>query len=191
MSVVRLRRAKSCAVSSASTAAAARHSRSGPALSARCTGAPVDVVDVREVGHAHVCPQLEVEAHGLTLKSALPPVTLVCQWDWILVERAFDNLLRNAIRFSPENGVLRVGATVRERAVELWVEDQGPGVPEDELERIFAPFTQVDPARDHASGGYGIGLALVKRIVELHDGIVVASNQSQGLRVAMTLPIGK
>jgi len=135
--------------------------------------------------------ELEVEAHGLTLKSALPPDTLVCQWDWILVERAFDNLLRNAIRFSPENGVLRVGATVRERAVELWVEDQGPGVPEDELERIFAPFTQVDPARDHASGGYGIGLALVKRIVELHDGIVVASNQSQGLRVAMTLPIGK
>ncbi|MCA6063237.1 ATP-binding protein [Thalassolituus marinus] len=135
--------------------------------------------------------ELEVEAHGLTLESALPPETLVCQWDWILVERAFDNLLRNAIRFSPQNGVLRVGATVRDRAVELWVEDQGPGVPEDELERIFAPFTQVDPARDHASGGYGIGLALVKRIVELHDGIVVATNQSQGLRVAMTLPIGK
>ena len=74
------------------------------------------------------------------------------------------------------------------RSVELWVQDEGPGVPEDSLESIFDPFSQVDLARDHASGGYGLGLTLVKRIVELHEGTVTATNQNPGLRVLMTLP---
>lgn len=133
--------------------------------------------------------ELELADKELQLQVQLPDAALTAHWDWMMMERAFDNLLRNAIRYSPQGGVLQAGAQLTQQSIELWVEDQGPGVPEDELERIFAPFTQVDPARDHAAGGYGIGLALVKRIVELHDGKVRADNQSPGLRVTMVIPL--
>lgn len=132
--------------------------------------------------------ELEIAHKHLQLHTDLPATSLQCHWDWVLVERAFDNLLRNAIRFSPDGGSLTVGARQKGEQVELWVSDEGPGVPPAELERIFDAFTQVDPARDHAAGGYGIGLALTRQIVELHDGIILAENQSPGLKVIMRLP---
>ena len=133
--------------------------------------------------------ELEIGDKHLQLSSELPDAGIKARWDWMLMERAFDNLLRNAIRFSPDGARLRAGVTIAAGQAELWVQDEGPGVPEEERERIFAPFTQVDPARDHAAGGYGIGLALVKRIVELHEGNVRAVNQTPGLRVTMLIPL--
>lgn len=133
--------------------------------------------------------ELEIGDKQLQLSTELPDARVSARWDWMLMERAFDNLLRNAIRFSPAGGHLRAGVTIAAGQAELWVQDEGPGVPEEERERIFAPFTQVDPARDHAAGGYGIGLALVKRIVELHEGNVRAVNQTPGLRVTMLIPL--
>ena len=125
----------------------------------------------------------------LQLQSRLPASDIVCDWDWMLVERAVDNILRNAIRFSPSGGKLDVSSHLNaDGSIEIAIQDQGPGVPDDDLKRIFDPFTQVDSARDHASGGYGIGLALVHRIVELHGGNIEASNQSPGLRIVMRLP---
>lgn len=132
---------------------------------------------------------VEIEEKDLQLVFCEPDAGLKCDWDWMLVERAFDNLLRNAIRFAPAGSELLIGAAISGESAELWVQDQGPGVPEEELLRIFDPFTQVDSARDHAAGGYGIGLALVKRIVELHDGSVLAENRSPGLRITMRLPL--
>ncbi|WP_430460616.1 ATP-binding protein [Thalassolituus sp. LLYu03] len=133
--------------------------------------------------------ELEISNKQLTLATELPDEKIKASWDWMLMERAFDNLLRNAIRFSPAGAQLKAGVTISAGHAELWVQDQGPGVPEEERERIFAPFTQVDPARDHAAGGYGIGLALVKRIVELHEGNVRAVNHTPGLRVTMLVPL--
>ncbi|MCD8522286.1 MAG: ATP-binding protein [Saccharospirillaceae bacterium] len=132
---------------------------------------------------------VEIEEKHLQLIVHEPADSLTCDWDWMLVERAFDNLLRNAIRFSPPGSALSVGVDVSAQHLALWVQDQGPGVPQEELQRIFDPFTQVDSARDHAAGGYGIGLALVKRIVELHGGRVHAENRLPGLRVTMQLPL--
>jgi len=133
--------------------------------------------------------EIEMDEKQIVLQSHLPDETIQCHWDWILVERAVDNILRNAIRFSPEGGKLDVSAQLTsDGQIEIAIQDEGPGVPEEDLQRIFNPFTQVDSARDHASGGYGIGLALVHRIVELHDGIIEACNQSPGLRITMRLP---
>jgi two-component system sensor histidine kinase CpxA len=132
---------------------------------------------------------VEIEEKHLQLVFTEPAAEITCDWDWMLVERAFDNLLRNAIRFSPPQSALTIGADLTAEGLALWVQDQGPGVPENELLRIFDPFTQVDSARDHAAGGYGIGLALVKRIVELHGGSVRAENRSPGLRVTLLLPL--
>lgn len=130
----------------------------------------------------------ELQQKKLQISWQLPTEPVWCNWDWLLVQRAFDNLLRNAIRFSPPGVQLQVGVNSSHGLVSLWVEDQGPGVPEEQLESIFDPFTQVDSARDHAAGGYGLGLALVRRIVELHDGIINASNAYPGLRVVMRMP---
>jgi len=130
----------------------------------------------------------ELQQKQLQIDWQLSAGALPCRWDWLLIQRAFDNLLRNAIRFAPAGSVLQVGLSSSHGLVSLWVQDQGPGVPEEQLESIFDPFTQVDSARDHAAGGYGLGLALVRRIVELHEGMVTASNAYPGLRVVMRLP---
>lgn len=133
--------------------------------------------------------EIEMDEKQIQLQSRLPAEDIDCNWDWVLVERAVDNILRNAIRFSPHGGKLDVSSHLtNDGSIEIAIQDQGPGVPEEDLKRIFDPFTQVDSARDHASGGYGIGLALVYRIIELHDGIIEASNQSPGLRITMRLP---
>ena len=138
--------------------------------------------------------ELEFAEKQLSVRWGLPNYVVSLNCDWLLLQRAFDNLLRNAIRYSPQGGEIKVGVEVEFRGrhnwVKIWVQDQGPGVPEDKLEEIFNAFSQVDSARDHAAGGYGLGLALVKRIVELHGGKVEAQNQEQGLRIAMIFPLG-
>lgn len=133
--------------------------------------------------------EIEMDEKQLQVHTRLPVGEIECEWDWMLVERMVDNILRNAIRFSPARGTLDISAHLcADGRVELAIQDQGPGVPEADLNAIFNPFTQVDSARDHATGGYGIGLALVRRIVELHDGHIEASNQTPGLRITIRLP---
>lgn len=133
--------------------------------------------------------EIEMDEKQIQLHSRLPASDIICDWDWMLVERAVDNILRNAIRFSPTGGQLDVSSHLNtDGSIEIAIQDQGPGVPDEDLKRIFDPFTQVDSARDHASGGYGIGLALVHRIIELHGGQIEASNQTPGLRIVMRLP---
>ena len=109
--------------------------------------------------------------------------------DWADVQEAMSADAAR-IRESDEEGAeLVVRCHERNGVVALSVRDFGPGVPEEELSRIFDAFAQVDSARDHASGGYGIGLALVSRITELHNGKVVAQNQSPGLQVTLSMPV--
>jgi len=133
--------------------------------------------------------ELEISQKKLQLVTHYPVSELTADWEWMLVERAFDNLLRNAIRYSPEGAALTVGAAAGEgNSIEIWIADRGPGVPPEDLQRVFDAFVQVDSARDHAAGGYGIGLALVKRIVELHNGEIRAENLSPGFRVTICLP---
>ncbi|MGB1091767.1 MAG: HAMP domain-containing sensor histidine kinase [Oceanobacter sp.] len=137
----------------------------------------------------------ELELDGKKLKTELVSNLdyLKCPWDWMLIERAFDNLLRNAIRFSPEEGRIQVRAMLDEdkQCVSISVRDEGPGVPDDMVEHIFDAFRQVDHARSpgQSNVGYGIGLALVKRILELHQGEVTAINRHPGLEVTLRLPV--
>lgn len=136
--------------------------------------------------------ELELQPKQLKVEWQLPNYVVPVRCDWLLIERAFDNLLRNAIRFSPEGSTLTIGVEHfpdgKQTQVALWVQDEGPGVPESQVNDIFNAFTQVDFARDHASGGYGLGLALVKRIAEIHGGKVQASNHNPGLRISILLP---
>lgn len=107
-----------------------------------------------------------------------------------LVRRAVENLVRNAIRYSPEHSLIEVHMEESAGNATVVVRDYGPGVPEEMLTRIFDPFFRVEEARDTNGGGSGLGLAIAKRAVQAHRGAISAENASPGLRVRIVLPLG-
>jgi len=106
-----------------------------------------------------------------------------------LLRRAVENVLRNAIRYSPEHSTIDVAFAEDSSAAAIAVRDYGPGVPEDALTQIFDPFFRVDEARDAMSGGSGLGLSIAKQAVKVHHGTITAENASPGLRVKITIPL--
>ena len=110
-----------------------------------------------------------------------------------LIYRAIENVLRNAIRYTQEGSTVQVSLNCGEQSSErfaiLEVSDQGPGIPEAEIQNIFRPFYRVDSARQRDTGGFGVGLALTQRAVRLHHGDVQARNRpGGGLTIAIKLP---
>lgn len=109
-----------------------------------------------------------------------------------LLCRAIENVVRNAIKHTPKDGAVtvRVEHDVQQRVLKLFVLDQGPGVPEADLDKIFEPFF-----RSHASSGtdgHGLGLAIAQRVVHAHGGRIAASNRpGGGLCVQIDLPVSK
>ena len=111
--------------------------------------------------------------------------------DELLVERLLSNLLANARRASP-HGTLTVSARVVGEQLELWVEDEGPGVDPAHRESIFEPFTRLDEARDRDRGGVGLGLYLCRQICLGHDGSIEVTDRAdgaQGARFVVRLPL--
>ena len=106
-----------------------------------------------------------------------------------LLRRAVENVLRNGIRYSPEQSTIDVSITEDGRAANIEVRDYGPGVPEDALTQIFDPFFRVEEARDARGGGSGLGLSIAKRAVQVHHGTITAENASPGLRVRIAIPL--
>jgi two-component system sensor histidine kinase CpxA len=147
-----------------------------------------ETLRVRDVLHDVVesCT-LEAEASGCRIVSD-DASTLPIRGDRELLRRAFDNLLRNSVRYSPSGGVIEVSSRDEADRTIVTVRDYGPGVPDDLLTRIFEPFFRVDDARRASTGGVGLGLSIVRRLVELHQGSIAAENAHPGLRVSITLP---
>jgi two-component system phosphate regulon sensor histidine kinase PhoR len=99
------------------------------------------------------------------------------------------NLIANAITYSPEQTTIRVEATRDVASTVVAVSDEGPGIPEEDLSRVFERFYRVDKSRARDPGGTGLGLAIVKHLVELHKGAVAAENRAAGgARVSVRLP---
>jgi two-component system sensor histidine kinase CpxA len=112
------------------------------------------------------------------------------QGDHATLRSAIENVIRNAIRFSPVRSTVDVNVTRERGMAMITIDDCGPGVPATELERIFEPFYRVAESRDRDSGGTGLGLAITSRVVQLYGGSVTARNRPEGgLRVQMRLPI--
>ncbi|HUV69726.1 MAG TPA: ATP-binding protein [Terracidiphilus sp.] len=110
-----------------------------------------------------------------------------------LLGRAIENVIRNAIAYTAEGTTVEIRLTHKSNAetplVVLQVKDHGPGVPEAALKSIFHPFYRLDGSRRRSTGGFGVGLAITERAVQLHGGVVVAGNATQGgLIVEMRLP---
>lgn len=137
------------------------------------------VEDVRFEGSVRGC---EVEDHL--------PEALTLRGNAEMLRRAVENVLRNALRYTPDDGKIVVRLTSGQGLCRLLVEDNGPGVPEEALELIFRPFYRVDASRQRASGGTGMGLSISESAVHAHHGRIWAQNRTEGgLAVVMELPV--
>jgi two-component system sensor histidine kinase CpxA len=131
---------------------------------------------------------IEAAAHGCELKyEKREPVTVA--GDAELLRRAVENVIRNAIRYAPRETAVEVSVGRDDGKVVVGVRDQGSGVPEEALPRLFDAFYRVEGDRDRASGGTGLGLAIARRAMELHKGSIRARNAEPGLDVEMELPV--
>ena len=106
-----------------------------------------------------------------------------------LLRRAIENVLRNAIRYSPRDSTIRLSLSETDHQALIVVRDFGPGVAPELLGRIFDPFFRVEEARASNGGGSGLGLSIAKRAVQLHRGTIEAENASPGLSIRIAIPI--
>ena len=118
---------------------------------------------------------------------AADDIMLRCDADKI--QRVLDNLLRNAVIYSFENTEITISAQCQEDTVGIIFCNHGDTLPEEKLNRIFEQFYRLDAARSTSSGGAGLGLAIAKQIVELHNGTIVAESQEDQIRFSITLPL--
>lgn len=149
-----------------------------------------DPVDLSAVLQAVVgtCA-LEADAHRCRLRLDDEGAGVV-RGDRELLQRAVENVVRNAIRYSPEGADVIVHAARRDAAAVVSVRDFGPGVPDQFLDRLTQPFFRVEDARDYSpAGGVGLGLSIAQRAVHVHRGRLNVQNAGPGLRVTLTIPL--
>jgi signal transduction histidine kinase len=135
-------------------------------------------------------PQIEARGHALSQDIAGGPVHLHA--DPARLAQVVSNLLNNAAKYTPDGGQIRLSARALEGAVEIEVADNGIGVPDEMKSKIFELFAQVTPGAGRALEGLGIGLALVKQLVEMHGGAIALDtpDDGQGSRFTVRLPAG-
>ncbi|QEH34530.1 Aerobic respiration control sensor protein ArcB [Aquisphaera giovannonii] len=147
-------------------------------------------VSLRAVAEAAVeasRPAIEAARHALSLDLPAERVTLPA--DPTRLAQVITNLLTNAAKYTPEGGRIELSAAGEGREAVIRVRDTGMGIPPAMLEEVFEMFTQVNRTLDRAQGGLGIGLALVKRLVELHGGAIAAASDGLGLGSTFTVRI--
>jgi two-component system phosphate regulon sensor histidine kinase PhoR len=137
---------------------------------------------VSDIGHAADERQQHIEV-------TVAPGAETVRADPAKLHDALRNLVANAITYSPEGSTIRIEVTSARGRVTIAVSDDGPGIPDEDLTRVFERFYRVDKSRARDPGGTGLGLAIVKHLVELHRGRVHAENRPEGgARFMITLP---
>jgi two-component system, OmpR family, sensor histidine kinase BaeS len=131
------------------------------------------------------------EQAGLQLVCELPRESIAVCWDPMRIEQLLANLLINSIRYTDKPGEIRISATAAQESVIVTVEDSLPGVPQEQLASLFDPLFRLQEARDRASGGSGLGLAVSAAIAAAHGGAIKAEpSRLGGVRMIVTLPHG-
>lgn len=131
----------------------------------------------------------QAAARDVRLESFLLPADLRLRVDAARMQQVLGNVVANAIRHSPDGGRIVLTARANGGRPRLEVVDEGPGIPADELERVFERFYRSDRARSGDEGGAGLGLAIARWIVELHEGTITATAaKPHGCRVIVELP---
>jgi signal transduction histidine kinase/ActR/RegA family two-component response regulator len=139
---------------------------------------PVDLKVVVDDAVEQVRPMLEARRHRLTVQLAAEPAYV--QGDKVRLVQIIANLLNNAAKYTPQQGIIQMAIEVAQNQVELGVSDNGIGIAPELLPDVFGLFAQGERSADRSQGGLGLGLALVKSIVELHGGTVAAKSAGVG-----------
>ena len=164
-------------------------------LQAQLTGNLLDIskamtgrlrVECRPVSLTEIVKQVAVaalpaaHAKGVRVEHDLPDITVSLLGDWGRLRQVAWQLLANALKFTPRGGAVRIAVrTTRDQAI-LVVSDSGPGIDPVFLPKIFDRFTQEDASPTRAAGGLGVGLSLVRELIELHGGEISAANRTDG-----------
>jgi signal transduction histidine kinase len=152
--------------------------------------APVDLAPLVRAGLAEF--RAAAENAGLVLATEIVPELPPISGDAMALRRVLDNLVSNALKFTPAGGRVTVRLCPGADTLMLEVADTGIGIPADQLEHIFERFYQVDGSATRKYGGMGLGLALVKQVVEAHGGqITVTSEVEAGSTFTVVLPVIK
>jgi PAS domain S-box-containing protein len=151
--------------------------------------APVELGALVEGATQDLAPAMRAARHTLRLDIAAP--MLLVDGDATRLQQVVVNLLNNAIKYTPDGGRIELRLGSHGGFAELAVRDSGIGIPAASLENVFDMFSQLEPALERAKGGLGIGLALVRGIVELHGGSIHAASggPGQGSEFTVRLPL--
>jgi two-component system phosphate regulon sensor histidine kinase PhoR len=145
---------------------------------------PRELEPVIQAAVQNLAPQASVKEQRLSVHV---PAGLTALIDDAMIGRVVNNLVHNAVKFSPERGTIRVSAEAAGDDVQICVADDGPGIPKDEQRRVFERFYKADRARSR--GGTGLGLAIARHIVEGHGGrLSVDSTPGHGAMFCFTVP---
>lgn len=132
----------------------------------------------------------QAERRHMTLELDMPASTPFVRADIGLIERVLENLIENAIKYTPEGGRVSLSLIPGADCIEARVADNGPGIPEADRERIFERFYRVEKSRADAPEGTGLGLAITRRILQLHDSAIrVESAPGHGASFSFQLPL--
>jgi signal transduction histidine kinase len=130
-----------------------------------------------------LCDDLAELGHNVSFIEG-PAINYRCRPD--ALRRAIRNLIENAVRYG-ERARVRVARTTK--SIDIIVEDDGPGIPDDAMEQVFAPFYRLEDSRNRETGGVGLGLSIARAIARHHGGDVVLSNRARGLQATISLPL--
>src|SRR5262249_10011032 len=132
-----------------------------------------------------------IDEAGHELRVSLPGRPVLIDADLTRLSQVFSNLLTNSAKYTPPGGRIWLTAERRGEEIVVSVQDTGIGIPRGSLDNIFDMFSQVDRSIERSTGGLGIGLALVKGLVEMHGGQVTAESEGEdkGSRFIVTLPV--
>lgn len=125
---------------------------------------------------------------NLKCELEIAPDTII-KCDVNKMQRVFDNLLRNAVNYSFDDVTIHIIATQNENNLSIKFTNCGTTIPQEKLEHIFEQFYRLDTARSSRSGGAGLGLAIAKEIVELHNGTITARSENEVIEFEVTIPL--
>ncbi|MGV3464677.1 MAG: cell wall metabolism sensor histidine kinase WalK [Heyndrickxia sp.] len=141
----------------------------------------------------HIIDRFEMsKPEYISFKRRLPNEALFVEIDEDKMTQILDNIISNAIKYSPEGGQITFRVKVQEESIEISISDQGLGIPKDKLKKVFERFYRVDKARTRQMGGTGLGLAIAKEMVESHGGSISAKSvEGKGTTISISLPFDR
>lgn len=150
---------------------------------------PLNLGDL--VRHAAAAVHERYKKAGIGLDLVIDSTPIIVEGDELRLEQVLNNLLTNAVKFTPSGGTVRISLSKDGPSAIISVRDNGLGIPRDMVDRVFDLFTQAHASVDRRLGGLGIGLTIVRRLVELHGGTILARSEGMNLGAEFVIRLPK